>query len=105
MPASGVRPEAIAKAMASGRATSPTVTPEARSAPNDAQEYCRNACTDAGIHCESVMAMNSGELPHCTTRRSLQWTCADDPRGRAAERLRERLVSDGRHAGRHPLVL
>jgi hypothetical protein len=33
-PASGLRPEAMAKAMAKGKATTPTVSPAAMSAPN-----------------------------------------------------------------------
>ena len=39
MPASGGSPDAIAKAIASGSATSPTVTPAVTSAANVFQEY------------------------------------------------------------------
>src|SRR4051812_15394321 len=103
MPASGVRPEAIAKAIASGRATSPTVRPAARSAANAAGEYCRSASTDAGGQREWLIEMSfRGERPDLTT--ALYNNQAHDPGGYPAERLRQRLVPDGRLARRDPLV-
>ena len=48
MPACGVRPEAIANAIARGNATRPTVTPASRSSRNLCRSYVRRNKTDFG---------------------------------------------------------
>src|SRR5262245_8690874 len=57
MPACGVRPEAIANAIARGSATRPTVTPATRSCRNVDRSYCRRAMTDAGSQREETVRM------------------------------------------------
>jgi hypothetical protein len=47
-PASGLSPDAMAKAMAKGKATTPTVMPAAMSAPNCSREYPCNESTSLG---------------------------------------------------------
>src|SRR4051794_30111037 len=49
MPACGLSPDAIAKAIASGSATRPTVMPAIMSRASIDREYCRSASSDAGV--------------------------------------------------------
>src|SRR4051794_33989971 len=55
MPACGLRPDAIEKAIASGSATRPTVMPAIMSRPSIDREYCRSASSDAGVQDEGIV--------------------------------------------------
>src|SRR3954447_7726933 len=55
MPACGLRPDAMANAIASGSATRPTVMPAIMSRVSIDREYCRSASSDAGVQDDGMV--------------------------------------------------
>src|SRR6476661_8053027 len=68
MPACGVSPEAMAKAMASGRATRPTVIPAMTSFKNLLTLYSRRQMTDLGSQRSSNFREMAGHIYTIMTR-------------------------------------